>query len=157
MDIITTRQFVEHTWTDTIIPQLQDYLTIPNQSPAYDPEWNTNGYLDQAVELVANWIRAQDVPGLSLDVIRLDGRTPLLFIEIPGNSDESVLLYGHLDKQPPMEGWNEGLGPWKPVIKDGKLYGRGGADDGYAGFASLTGDQSPTAAGTPACPMRADH
>ena len=138
MDIITTRQFVEHTWTDTIIPQLQDYLTIPNQSPAYDPEWNTNGYMDQAVELVANWIRAQDVPGLSLDVIRLDGRTPLLFIEIPGNSDESVLLYGHLDKQPPMEGWNEGLGPWKPVIKDGKLYGRGGADDGYAGFASLT-------------------
>lgn len=138
MDITTTRQFVEHTWTDSIIPQLQDYLTIPNQSPAYDPEWNTNGYMDQAVALVANWIRAQDVPGLSLDVIRLDGRTPLLFIEIPGNSDETVLLYGHLDKQPPMQGWNEGLGPWKPVIKDGKLYGRGGADDGYAAFASLT-------------------
>lgn len=138
MDINATHQFVEQTWTDSIIPNLTDYLTIPNQSPAYDPDWHTNGYMDQAVELIAEWIRAQEIPGLVLDVIRLDGRTPLIFVEIPGKADETVLLYGHLDKQPPMEGWNEGLGPWKPVIRDGKLYGRGGADDGYAGFASLT-------------------
>ena len=138
MDVNTTRRFVEQTWTDSIIPNLTDYLTIPNQSPAYDPAWNINGYMDQAVELIAQWIRAQEIPGLTLDIIRLDGRTPLIFVEIPGNADETVLLYGHLDKQPPMEGWHEGLGPWKPVIRDGKLYGRGGADDGYAGFASLT-------------------
>ena len=138
MDTSKTRHFVESTWTNSIVPALKEYLTIPNQSPAYDVNWDTNGYMDQAVELIAGWIRAQAVPGLTLDVVRLEGRTPLLFVEIPGDSAETVLLYGHLDKQPPMEGWNEGLGPWLPVIKDGRLYGRGGADDGYAAFASLT-------------------
>ena len=49
-----------------------------------------------------------------------------------------VLLYGHLDKQPEMTGWADGLGPWEPVLKDGKLYGRGGADDGYAMFGALS-------------------
>ena len=138
MDTSKTQSFVEQTWTESIVPTLKEYLTIPNQSPAYDVNWNTNGYMDQAVELIVNWIRAQGVSGLTVDVVRLEGRTPLIFIEIPGDSAETVVLYGHLDKQPPMEGWNEGLGPWKPVIKDGRLYGRGGADDGYAAFASLT-------------------
>jgi acetylornithine deacetylase/succinyl-diaminopimelate desuccinylase-like protein len=138
MDTTSTRRFVEQTWTDSIVPALKEYLTIPNQSPAYDANWHSNGYMDQAVELIVNWIQAQQVPGLTLDVIRLEGRTPLIFIEISGESTETVLLYGHLDKQPPMEGWNEGLGPWTPVIRDGRLYGRGGADDGYAAFASLT-------------------
>src|SRR5229473_3559821 len=111
MDINKTRQFVEHTWTNSIIPTLNAYLTIPNQSPAYDTNWQGNGYMDQAVELIVKWIQAQEVPGLTLEVIRLVGRTPLLFIEIPGDSAATVLLYGHLDKQPPLEGWNEGLGP----------------------------------------------
>jgi len=142
MDTSAIHRFVDTTWTEKIIPALQEYLTIPNQSPAYDPNWNTNGYLDQATDLIANWIRAQNVPGLTLEVVRLAGRTPLLFIEIPGDSRETVLLYGHLDKQPPMDGWNDGLGPWKPVIKDGRLYGRGGADDGYSAFASLTAIQA---------------
>jgi len=149
MDIHATRQFVERAWTDRIIPALTDYLRIPNQSPAYDPDWNRNGHMDRAVELVVDWVRAQDVPGLSLDVVRLDGRTPLVFIEVPGQTQETVLLYGHLDKQPPMHGWNEGLGPWTPVISDGKLYGRGGADDGYAGFASLTAIQALQDQGLP--------
>ena len=138
MDTNKIRRFVEHTWTDSIIPALNEYITIPNQSPAYDAHWHHNGYMDQAVELIANWIRTQEVPGLALDVVRLEGRTPLLLVEVPGDSAETVLLYGHLDKQPPMEGWNEGLGPWKPLSRNGKLYGRGGADDGYAAFASLT-------------------
>jgi len=46
-------------------------------------------------------------------------------------------MYGHLDKQPEMTGWRKGLGPWTPVIEDGKLYGRGGADDGYATFCAI--------------------
>jgi acetylornithine deacetylase/succinyl-diaminopimelate desuccinylase-like protein len=149
MDISKTRQFVEQTWTNSIIPTLNEYLTIPNQSPAYDANWHSNGYMDQAVELIVKWIQAQEVPGLRLDVIRLEGRTPLLFLEIPGDSAEIVLLYGHLDKQPPMEGWNEGLGPWKPVIKNGRLYGRGGADDGYAAFASLTAIKALKLQGVP--------
>jgi acetylornithine deacetylase/succinyl-diaminopimelate desuccinylase-like protein len=149
MDLNTTRQFVETAWAEKIIPALQQYLTIPNQSPLYDSNWNTNGYMDQATDLIAHWIRAQNVPGLTLDVVRLAGRTPLLFVEIPGDSHETVLLYGHLDKQPPMDGWNEGLGPWKPVIKDGRLYGRGGADDGYAAFASLTAIQALKQQGLP--------
>ena len=149
MDTSKTRHFVESTWTNSIVPALKEYLTIPNQSPAYDVNWDTNGYMDQAVELIAGWIRAQAVPGLTLDVVRLEGRTPLLFVEIPGDSAETVLLYGHLDKQPPMEGWNEGLGPWLPVIKDGRLYGRGGADDGYAAFASLTAIRALKLQGVP--------
>lgn len=149
MDTNKTSRFVEHTWADTIIPHLKEYLTIPNQSPAYDPQWATNGYMDQATELIANWIRAQQVPGLMLDIVRLEGRTPLLFIEIPGDLAETVLLYGHLDKQPPMEGWHEGLGPWKPVIKDGRLYGRGGADDGYSAFASIAAIKALKLQGVP--------
>jgi acetylornithine deacetylase/succinyl-diaminopimelate desuccinylase-like protein len=72
-----------------------------------------------------------------LDVVRAKGRTPLILIEIPGSAPGTVLMYGHLDKQPEMVGWAEGTGPWQPVLKDDKLYGRGGADDGYAMFASL--------------------
>ena len=125
MDTQKTWQFVADTWDNSIIPALTEYLAIPNQSPAYDPDWQTNGYLDQAVELIAGWIRSQKIPGLSLEVVRLAGRTPLVFIEVPGDSSETVLLYGHLDKQPPMDGWHDGLGPWQPVLRDGKLYGRG--------------------------------
>jgi acetylornithine deacetylase/succinyl-diaminopimelate desuccinylase-like protein len=149
MDTNKTSRFIEHTWGDSIIPHLKEYLTIPNQSPAYDPQWATNGYMDQATALIAEWVRAQQVPGLALEVVRLEGRTPVIFVEIPGDSTETVLLYGHLDKQPPMEGWLEGLGPWKPVIRDGRLYGRGGADDGYSAFASLTAIKALKLQGVP--------
>ena len=138
MDVTQTRDFVERVWTDSIVPTLQQYITIPNQSPAYDPQWQQHGHMDQAAELIANWIRGQDIPGLQLDTVRLPGRTPLLFIDVPGDSADTVLLYGHLDKQPPMDGWNEGLGPWTPVIRNGRLYGRGAADDGYSAFAAIT-------------------
>ena len=138
MDASRTRRFVEQTWGDSIIPALEEYVAIPNQSPAYDPDWQQHGYMDAAVELIAKWIRLQGIAGLELEVLQLAGRTPLICVEVPGNSPETVLLYGHLDKQPPMEGWHEGLGPWTPVIKDGRLYGRGAADDGYAAFAAIT-------------------
>jgi acetylornithine deacetylase/succinyl-diaminopimelate desuccinylase-like protein len=138
MDATRTRHFVEQTWDDRIIPTLEEYVAIPNQSPAYDPEWQHHGYMDAAVELIAKWIRLQGIAGLELEVLQVAGRTPLICVEVPGNASETVLLYGHLDKQPPMEGWHEGLGPWSPVIKDGRLYGRGAADDGYAAFAAIT-------------------
>lgn len=132
------QKFVDHTWDTSITPTLVEYIKIPNKSPDFDREWAANGMMDQAVELIANWCKEHAPKNIRLDVLKLEGRTPLIFIEIPGQTDDTVLLYGHLDKQPEMEGWDDDLGPWKPVIKDDKLYGRGGADDGYAAFASLT-------------------
>ncbi|MDH4012738.1 MAG: peptidase M20 [Chromatiales bacterium] len=131
-------EFVNGQWDDSIVPELCDYIKIPNKSPLFDPDWEAHGYMDEAVALMEKWCRAQPIKGLEVEVVRLPGRTPLIFCEIPGQIDDTVLLYGHLDKQPEFDGWNEDLDPWKPVVKDGKIYGRGGADDGYAIFGSLT-------------------
>ncbi len=142
MDSMEARRFVEGTWDRSILPALMDYIKIPNLSPSFDADWLKNGHMDRAVDLITGWIRSRELPGLTMETIRAEGRTPLIYVEIPGESDETVLLYGHLDKQPPMDGWNEGLGPWTPVERDGKLYGRGGADDGYAAFAAVTAVQA---------------
>lgn len=138
MDATRIRDFVEHVWAESIVPTLQQYIAIPNLSPAFDAEWERHGYMDAAVDLIANWIAAQALPNLKLEVLRLSGCTPLICVEVPGGSCETVLLYGHLDKQPPMDGWQPGFGPWTPVLTDGRLYGRGAADDGYAVFAAIT-------------------
>ncbi|PBJ82386.1 peptidase M20 [Lysobacteraceae bacterium NML93-0399] len=142
MDTRQTDRFVGSMWDEQIVPQLIEYIRIPNKSPMFDADWVANGHMERAVTLMSDWARAQDIPGMTLDVVRLEGRTPLVFIEIPaangGSDDDCVLLYGHLDKQPEMTGWDDDLGPWKPVLRDGKLYGRGGADDGYAIYGSLT-------------------
>jgi len=126
-------------WDDAIVPALVEYIKIPAKSPHFDKAWAANGHIDAAVELAASWCRKHAVPGMKLEVVRLPGRTPVLFLEIPSNSasEKNVLMYGHLDKQPEMVGWRDGYGPWTPVLAEGKLYGRGGADDGYAVFASL--------------------
>ena len=132
------RHFIESVWRTSIIERLQAYVRIPNKSPAFDPEWERHGYMDQAIELMAEWCRAQPVPRMRVEVRRLPGVTPVLLVDVSGELPGCVLLYGHLDKQPEFTGWLPGLGPWEPVIRDGKLYGRGGADDGYAVFSSLT-------------------
>jgi len=138
IDTGVLRHHIATTWSDSIVPKLCDYVRIPNKSPLFDPEWDEHGHMEQAIQLLANWCRAQPIAGMHVEIMRLTGRTPLLFVDIPGQVDGCVLLYGHLDKQPEFTGWEEGLGPWQPVLRDGKLYGRGGADDGYAVFASLT-------------------
>ncbi|MGQ3891297.1 M20 family metallopeptidase [Legionella sp. CNM-4043-24] len=130
--------FVAREWQESILPSLCDYIRIPNKSPHFDPDWQEHGFMEEAVQHVAAWCWEHAPRGMSLDIVRLPGRTPLLFMDIPGESEGTVLLYGHLDKQPEMMGWEEGLGPWLPVIRDGRLYGRGGADDGYSAYASLT-------------------
>jgi len=137
MDTQKTRAQIDRSWDESIVPALERYIAIPNQSPAFDRDWRQHGFMEQAVELIAGWIRAQEVPGLSLEVVRLGERSPLIFVEIPGDAPGTVLLYGHLDKQPPMEPWRDGLGPWKPVREGNKLYGRGAADDGYSAFAAI--------------------
>jgi acetylornithine deacetylase/succinyl-diaminopimelate desuccinylase-like protein len=149
MDHKRIQSYVDQRWDDSIVPELCDYVRIPNKSPLFDPDWESHGYMDQAVELMERWCRAQDVPGMTVEVVRLPGRTPVLFLEVPGTGSETVLLYGHLDKQPEFTGWEEELSPWEPVIRDGKLYGRGGADDGYAVFGSLTAIQALQKQGIP--------
>jgi acetylornithine deacetylase/succinyl-diaminopimelate desuccinylase-like protein len=137
MDLERLSNSIEGAWEE-ITERLIAYVRIPNKSPLFDPDWEQHGYMEQAITLMADWCRAQPLPGARVEVRRLPGRTPLLLVDIPGELPGCVLLYGHLDKQPEFTGWLEGLGPWQPVIRDGKLYGRGAADDGYAVFSSLT-------------------
>jgi acetylornithine deacetylase/succinyl-diaminopimelate desuccinylase-like protein len=128
-------------WDSEIVGQLIEYVRIPAKSPHFDPQWEANGHIERVIRLAEAWARAQPVRGLDVEIVRLPGRTPLLFFSVPATDPDAggrtVLLYGHLDKQPEMTGWREALGPWTPVLEDGRLYGRGGADDGYAVFASL--------------------
>jgi acetylornithine deacetylase/succinyl-diaminopimelate desuccinylase-like protein len=138
MDLEKLRAAVSKTWDESILDQLIAYVRIPNKSPMFDPQWETHGYMEAAIQLMADWCRAQPVRGMRVEIERLPGRTPLLLVDVPGELPGSVLLYGHLDKQPEFTGWLPGLGPWEPVVRDGKLYGRGAADDGYAVFSSLT-------------------
>jgi acetylornithine deacetylase/succinyl-diaminopimelate desuccinylase-like protein len=138
LDARSTLDFVQQTWDATIVPTLVDYIRIPAKSPAFDPGWREHGHIDRAVALVRDWCAARPVEGLRVEVVRRDGRTPVILMDIPGASDETALLYGHCDKQPEMVGWAQGLGPWTPVLREDKLYGRGGADDGYAAFAAMT-------------------
>ncbi|MGI9264526.1 MAG: M20/M25/M40 family metallo-hydrolase, partial [Gammaproteobacteria bacterium] len=137
MNYAKIQNYVNKIWDDSIIPELSDYIRIPNKSPLFDPDWAEHGHMERAVELMETWCKAHSLPGMTVQVVRLEGRTPVLFIDVPGDGDDTVLLYGHLDKQPEFTGWADDLSPWEPVIKDGKLYGRGGADDGYAVFGSL--------------------
>jgi acetylornithine deacetylase/succinyl-diaminopimelate desuccinylase-like protein len=133
--------FANRAWDERIVPALTDYIGVPAKSPMFDADWQKNGLLDRVVRDAAAWVESRKVPGLTLEVVRLEGRTPLIFIEVPaangGRNDDCILLYGHLDKQPEMTGWDEGKGAWEPVMEGDRLYGRGGADDGYAIYGSL--------------------
>lgn len=134
-------KFIRNKWQESITPELVEYIKNPCKSPAFDSDWEKNEYLDQAINQFKNWVLNQNINNLNLEIVKLPNRTPLLYLDIPAfnsNNDKTILLYGHLDKQPEMVGWDEDKGPWKPVIDDNKLYGRGGADDGYALFASVT-------------------
>ncbi len=137
MNLSQIRDPVDRQWQGSIIERLTAYVRIPNKSPMFDPDWEKHGYIDAAADLIADWCRKQPVEGMKVEVRRLPGLTPIVLVDVPGEVPDCVLLYGHLDKQPEFTGWLPGLAPWEPVIRDGKLYGRGGADDGYAAFSSL--------------------
>ncbi|MFT4192429.1 MAG: M20/M25/M40 family metallo-hydrolase [Comamonas sp.] len=141
-------------WDGDIIRQLRDYIAIPAKSPAFDADWQAHGLLDTVVRQAAAWVAAQKVPGLTLEIVQLPGRTPVLFFEVAATRPASapgptVLMYGHLDKQPEFTGWRSGLGPWTPHYEDGRLYGRGGADDGYAVYAAIAAIQALQAQNVP--------
>ena len=153
LDADETVAYVNRVWSDDIVGALRDYVRVPAVSVAFDPDWQAHGHLDAVVEAAADWARGRAIAGLTVEVVRLAGRTPLLWFEVPAHGDGArpadgpVLLYGHLDKQPPMLPWREGLGPWVPVIEDDRLYGRGGADDGYAVYSSLAAIEAVQAGG----------
>ncbi|MDQ1813093.1 M20 family metallopeptidase [Massilia sp. CCM 9210] len=133
--------FADRVWDEEIVPALVSYIAVPAKSPAFDAQWEANGYLDRVVRDAEAWIRSKKIPGLKLEVLRAPNRSPVIFFELPATkpaSSDTILIYGHLDKQPEFDGWRGDLGPWTPKYEDGKLYGRGGADDGYAVYASLT-------------------
>ena len=166
LDPLALGAHVGEAWRQCIVPELQRYIEIPAKSPAFAPDWAQQGHLTRVLQRAADWVLAQKVPGLRLEIIELKNevgvaRTPILFFELPAScgdgshsapvnpSGQTVLMYGHLDKQPEFSGWRSDLGPWTPVIDDGKLYGRGGADDGYAVYAAIASIQALQAQGLP--------
>jgi len=152
LDSAKTLERVSSQWDGDIVRQLTDYIAIPAKSPSFDADWSQHGHLETVLRNAAAWVEAQKVEGLTLEIVRLPNRTPVLFFEIPATkagSTQSVLMYGHLDKQPEFSGWRNDLGPWTPKYEDGKLYGRGGADDGYAVYASIAAVQALKAQNTP--------
>lgn len=151
MEQITVRETVSRLWHDEVLPSLSGLVRIPALSQAFDAEWAANGHLEAAVDHVRGWIAGRKLPGATTEVVRLDGYSPLLLVDVPASAGaedrDTVLLYGHLDKQPPVGGWSAGLGPWTPVVRDGRLYGRGAADDGYSGYAAVTALEAIHSAG----------
>jgi acetylornithine deacetylase/succinyl-diaminopimelate desuccinylase-like protein len=145
---------VDRVWDDDIVPVLHDYIRIPNVSVAFDAAWAEAGHMARATELLRGWCQRhadEGLAGATVEVHEIEGRTPLLLVDVPptggGDPDDTVLLYGHLDKQPPFTGWRTGLGPWEPVVDGPRLYGRGSADDGYSTFSAITALEAVRAAG----------
>ncbi|MBQ0933135.1 M20 family metallopeptidase [Ideonella alba] len=152
LDSAQLGEFVDVAWRERIVPQLVDYIAVPAKSPMFDADWSAHGLIDRVMRDAAAWVEGRKVPGLRLEVLRLEGRTPVIFFELDATkagSTQTVLMYGHLDKQPEFSGWRSDLGPWTPKIEDGKLFGRGGADDGYAIYASISAIEALKAQGVP--------
>jgi acetylornithine deacetylase/succinyl-diaminopimelate desuccinylase-like protein len=155
IDLSSVARHVDHAWETDVVDRLHEFIAIPNVSPAFDAGWAERGYMADAVALVRDWCASRPIDGMTVEVQHLDGRTPLVVCEVPATGPggtgargtDTVVLYGHLDKQPEMTGWRDGLGPWMPVLEGDRLYGRGGADDGYAAFAAFTAIEALRAAG----------
>ena len=144
--------FANDAWDQRIVPALTDYIKVPAKSPMFDKDWAEHGLLDRVVRDAAAWVESRQVAGLMLEVVRMEGRTPVIFFDIPATkpgAGDTVLLYGHLDKQPEFNGWRKDLGPWTPKLENGLLYGRGGADDGYAVYAAITAIEALDKEGIP--------
>src|SRR5689334_1481240 len=120
MDLEQLRAAANKIWDDSIVARLTAYVRIPNKSPMLDPHWESDGHVEAAIQRMAGWCRAQPVRGMRVEVKRLPGKAPLLLGDVPGELPGWVLLCGHLDKRPEFTGWRPGLGPWEPVIRDGK-------------------------------------
>ena len=152
MDSKKIRDFVKTEWHENVVPSLMDFIRIPNVSPSFDDAWDTNGLQIRAFELITKWAKAQDIANCKIELLKDVNRTPLLIMEVDAHESEQVcMLYAHIDKQPPMGVWMEGLGPYEPAVKEGKLYGRGAVDDGYGFYCAITAIKAIQAQNLP-CP-----
>ncbi len=152
LDTTALARFTDRLWDDEIVPALTRYIEVPAKSPMFDVDWAKHGHVDRVVRDAAAWVEGRKVAGLKLEVVRIEGRTPVILFEVPATKaacTDTVVMYGHLDKQPEFNGWRNDLGPWTPKYDDGKLYGRGGADDGYAIYASLAAIMALDGQGVP--------
>lgn len=134
------QQTVKTIWETKIKDTFEEYLKIPNISPAYNESWEDDGHMQKVVDLYENWAKQNAPKSASVFVQQIKNKTPLLVINVPARNysgNESVLLYGHLDKQPEMLGWRDGIDPWASTYEGDRLYGRGSADDGYAMFSAI--------------------
>ena len=141
MDVKSFRKYIEKMFTYNTLPNLMNFIRIPNLSPAFDNNWNTNGYLLKAANLIISFAKSLEIKNAEINLIQDQGYTPLIYIDIQSsrkNDTRTVLFYSHFDKQPHGTGWDENKGPTKPVIENNRLFGRGSVDDGYASFSILT-------------------
>jgi acetylornithine deacetylase/succinyl-diaminopimelate desuccinylase-like protein len=131
------------------LPTIMEYVKVRCLSPAFDQGWESHGEIDRAVDLYRSWAEYQAIDGATVWVSEIPGRTPALVIDVPGTYDstQTVLLYGHLDKQPAVAPWRDGTDPFEAVQRGDRIYGRGVADDGYAMFAALAGIQAARRSG----------
>jgi acetylornithine deacetylase/succinyl-diaminopimelate desuccinylase-like protein len=136
-----------------VLPDLCAYTEIACLSSAFDSSWRENGEIARAAELLRGWCASRAVPGAAVEIVELPGRSPVLFAEVDASEPErarsTALVYGHLDKQPPLGRWREGLEPFRAVREGDRLYGRGTADDGYATFAAFQAFGALAATATP--------
>lgn len=141
MDKKSLEKYIEKAFTYDALPYLMNFIRIPNLSPAFDYNWDTNGLLDKTANYIMSCIQSLKIENSKTELIKDKGYTPLIFIDIAPsreNDSRTILFYAHFDKQPHGTGWDENKGPTKPVIENNHLYGRGTADDGYAIFSILT-------------------
>lgn len=145
------KRYIDDTWDDSAVPALKEFIAIPAKSPAFDPDWEANGYLGKALALAENWCRDRALDNAEIRIVSEPGKTPVLLVDVAATAkddDTTTLFYGHLDKQPEAEGWDDNKGPWTPVVEDNKLYGRGGADDGFSVFTAVTAIKALQSQGT---------
>jgi len=104
-----------------------------------DDKYDCNGLVQQAMQVVDTNIQALGIKGLTRTVIHPAGMNPLIVyvVEPSEGASKTVMMYGHLDKQPYGPGWEEGVSPTDPIIRGDFMWGRGSCDDGYSAFACM--------------------
>ena len=134
VDIADLQSRVVKEIDEGVIPTLIEYIRVPSLSPMYDPNWESNGLMVQAQEIILSYVKSLGIRNFTHDLLKEDGKPWMFYGEVAPTSPElgTILIYGHMDKQPHFPDWIPGTNNTEPAIIDDKLYGRGGADDGYA-------------------------